>query len=298
LAEKIERKIAKATDKSLHKAEMLKEKLAHLEEKAEGMSAPVAEKKLKKLEKKSEKMAVKIERKLEKGTPAAMKKAEKLKSKLAKVDWKKEAVKAVISRPVARYIRDITYSDGTVVTAGTSFIKTWRMHNDGTGSWKDVVLMHVGGESMGATAATSVPNVAPGAMADVSVALVAPSTPGRHCGYFRLATKEGTRFGNRIWVDIVVEASLHVAAPVPASVVHFGGDVESGVLPAASAPPAAVVVDEVKVSTKKKKEVPKKWATELKDMRGMGFDHDETHLIGLLDAYNGDLSQVIPSLFH
>jgi hypothetical protein len=282
LAEKIERKISKGTEKSLRKAEFLKEKLAHVEEKAECKSVPLAEKKLKKLEKKSEKMTEKIERKLEKGTPESIKKAGELKTKLAKVDGKKAAMKAVISRPVARYIRDITYSDGTVVAAGSSFIKTWRMHNDGTGSWKDVVLMHVGGESMSAPAATSVPNVAAGAMADVSVALIAPSTPGRHCGYFRLATKEGTRFGHRIWVDIIVNAT---AVPVTAPV-------EVAEAPPVAIPVATVAVPAVPAAIP----VVEKWDTEIAIIRAMGFNNARDVIVGLLETHSGDVNTVVMNL--
>jgi len=35
--------------------------------------------------------------------------------------------------------------------------------------------------------------------------MVAPSKPGRYVSYWRLAQPNGERFGQRVWVDIVVE---------------------------------------------------------------------------------------------
>jgi hypothetical protein len=39
---------------------------------------------------------------------------------------------------------------------------------------------------------------------DVSVSLVAPAHPGRYTGYWRLVAPDGRKFGQRVWVSIVV----------------------------------------------------------------------------------------------
>jgi len=116
--------------------------------------------------------------------------------------------------PVARFVQDVNMGDraGNTLPPSTRFMKTWRMRNEGTTAWADnTVLAFVGGDQLGAAETVAVPATAPGEEVDISVAMVAPTVPGRYVSYWRLCAPEGVRFGHRVWVDIQVSAD---AAPV------------------------------------------------------------------------------------
>merc|ERR1712070_35962 len=161
--------------------------------------------------------------------------------------------------------------------------------------------MHVGGAPLGAAPATPVPNVAAGAMGDVSIELTAPEKAGRHCGYFRLATSEGRRFGHRIWVDILV---ANVAVPAPAPVAIPAVPVAAPV-----AEPLPVAVDAGDVTAAEMAEIarmeaesavaaPSKWSAELQQLKDMGFNNEEEVMLSLLDIHGGNIGDVITNYFN
>jgi hypothetical protein len=95
--------------------------------------------------------------------------------------------------------------DGTVMTAGQEFIKTWKVKNIGTCNWTTgyrVIFSH--GEVMGGMTTDLTAEVAPGAEAEVSVKLKAPLKSGNYSGYWRLANNNGYAFGERFSVIITV----------------------------------------------------------------------------------------------
>jgi len=111
----------------------------------------------------------------------------------------------------ASFVADITVRDGTAFMPGVAFIKTWRLKNVGTCAWTDSYsLVFVSGDPLGGNASYPVPATAPGQMADVSLNMNAPTTPGHYRGYWMLAAPDGTRFGlgtkadKPFWVDINV----------------------------------------------------------------------------------------------
>jgi hypothetical protein len=109
-------------------------------------------------------------------------------------------------------VEDRTYPDGTVVNAGEKFVKTWRLYNGGTCTWTDAYdLVFVDGDAMSAAAAVDLnASVAPNQYIDVSVTLVAPSSPDTYTGYFMLRNASGGRFGwgagskESFWVQVKV----------------------------------------------------------------------------------------------
>jgi len=115
-------------------------------------------------------------------------------------------------RPLGRFVADVTIPDGSIMEAGQVFVKTWRMRNEGTAPWEtNANLAFVGGDSLSSVDTVVVPGpVAPGQDVDLSVEMTAPTKPGRYVGYWRLQLADGTRFGQRVWVDIFVNT------PVPA----------------------------------------------------------------------------------
>ena len=97
----------------------------------------------------------------------------------------------------ASFVKDVTIPDGTVVQAGNTFVKTWRLKNRGTCTWTaDYALIYSSGNQMGQTATVKFPgNVAPGETVDLSVSLTAPASSGNYRGYWMLRNSSGAIFG-------------------------------------------------------------------------------------------------------
>ncbi len=112
----------------------------------------------------------------------------------------------------AAYIRDTTIPDGTIFLGGTSFTKTWLIKNTGSCTWDGTYSIVFGdqGDVMGGAASTPLVTsgtVAPGDTVQISVDLVAPSSPGDYKGYWKLRNPSGSVFfgsSKSIWVAIKV----------------------------------------------------------------------------------------------
>jgi hypothetical protein len=116
----------------------------------------------------------------------------------------------------AKFIKDVTVPDGTHFPPGASFTKTWRLQNAGSCTWTTAYsLVFVSGDRMsGPTSQALTSTVAPGQTIDVSVKLVAPSTPGSYAGSWMLRNSAGLIFGigeaanAPFWVKITVDANM------------------------------------------------------------------------------------------
>jgi len=105
------------------------------------------------------------------------------------------------------YVADVTIPDGTVMSFGAGFVKTWRVRNSGTCDWEGgYELIFVGGAHMDGPPSVSIPAVAAGEEVDVSVNLVAPSSYGTHKGTWRIRDDSGTVFGTNLTVVISIPA--------------------------------------------------------------------------------------------
>jgi LysM repeat protein len=122
----------------------------------------------------------------------------------------------------AQLVADVNIPDGTSVTAGSTFTKTWRLKNVGTCTWTpSFTLIFDRGERMDAPASTALTtaNVAPGGTVDVSVPLRAPAIAGTYQADFRLRAADGATFGigangqSSFWVKIVVPATGGTLVP-------------------------------------------------------------------------------------
>jgi hypothetical protein len=133
----------------------------------------------------------------------------------------------------SQYVADVTVPDGTVMSPGAGFVKTWRVRNSGTCDWEaGSQLVFVSGEQMGGPASVTLPAGAVGDEIDVSVNLLAPSIFGTHKGTWRVRAVGGTLFGSNLTVVITVVSPATetpavvttptlaptVAAPVPTTV--------------------------------------------------------------------------------
>jgi hypothetical protein len=115
--------------------------------------------------------------------------------------------------PSAKFVEDVNIPDGTEVPAGTKFVKIWRFVNDGTVDWPvGTCLLNVGGDKIAESFEFKLDRaVKPGESAELPVPMVAPQAPRRYSSYWRLHTPDNVRFGDRVWVDIIVPAP----APLP-----------------------------------------------------------------------------------
>lgn len=103
------------------------------------------------------------------------------------------------------FVTDVSIPDGTAMTPGQVFTKTWRVRNEGTCTWGDgYTLGFSKGHSMTAVTSVPIPRTAPGATADVSVLLTAPTTPGAYEGHWSLRNPEGVSLTPSLWIKITV----------------------------------------------------------------------------------------------
>lgn len=83
------------------------------------------------------------------------------------------------------FVTDVTVPDDTVFQPGATFTKTWRVRNDGTCTWGPSARLHAlaftGGSKLNGPDMVSLPGeVRPGQTLDISVGLIAPTTPGTY----------------------------------------------------------------------------------------------------------------------
>lgn len=139
--------------------------------------------------------------------------------------------KAVLAR--GRFVCDVSVPDGTVLSPGEVFTKTWRFRNDSDAAWPaGSRLLFVGKNSDRMSAPDEVvveAEVLPGTEIDISVPLTAPNAPGRYVTYFRLSGADQKKFGQRVWCSVIVreagssseEEAANNAAPADADMVKF-----------------------------------------------------------------------------
>ncbi|OQR95050.1 hypothetical protein ACHHYP_00470 [Achlya hypogyna] len=216
----------------------------------------------------------------------------------------------VDSKPSAAFVGDVSFPDGSTVRAGDTFVKTWRLKNDGKTRWPSTTeLVWVGGVHLETKSERlPIPILPPGKMIDVSVEMQAPSKPARYTGFWRLSSADGKRFGQRFWVDILVVGSgkpqssneVHVPAalpqttplPPPAQVAVAAPPV------VAVAPPAPVAVAApLPVTATAPVVVPVAWQTELEALESMGFS-DRAYNTALLEQYNGNVDMALNHLLN
>ena len=112
-----------------------------------------------------------------------------------------------------RFTDDVTIDDGTKMTPGQSFTKTWLVSNTGTCSWESGFVFNVvSGDAMGGVAVTLNQTVEPGRQFEFSVPMVAPTNKsGTLKGYWQLSDANGNFFGDQVYVEIEVGGSAPTA---------------------------------------------------------------------------------------
>jgi len=119
------------------------------------------------------------------------------------------------NRYLARFVTDVSIEDGTNINPEQSFVKIWKMRNEGSTAWPEGTrLIYVGGDKLSNVEYITVPGIDANSEVDLAVDMVAPSKPGRYVSYWRLVTPDGGRFGQRVWVDVIVAVEEVIPKPV------------------------------------------------------------------------------------
>jgi len=109
------------------------------------------------------------------------------------------------------FIKDVTIPDGTSLSPGEVFTKTWRLQNRGTCTWTpDYDIVFYSGAQMSGTTMQVPGYVAPGQSVDVAVTFTAPSAPGHYVGYWILRNASGKLFGTGGWADEPFYVDIYV----------------------------------------------------------------------------------------
>jgi len=117
----------------------------------------------------------------------------------------------------AQFVADVTVPSGTVMQPGEPFVKTWRFRNIGYCTWTTAYgVVYMDGERFGAPDVTSLPyNVAPGGTVDISINMIAPSTPGSYGSYWKFISSTGSYFGIGSQASDSWTLQIDVIEPIP-----------------------------------------------------------------------------------
>jgi hypothetical protein len=107
---------------------------------------------------------------------------------------------------IMKFETDVTIPDGTIMTPGQAFTKTWRLKNAGTCTWTpSYAIVFSSGNSMNGPATQALTsNVNPGQSVDISVNLTAPASTGEYTAYWKIRDGSGVLF-DQFYVQIKVQ---------------------------------------------------------------------------------------------
>lgn len=97
----------------------------------------------------------------------------------------------------AAFIADITIPDGTQMSKGKDFTKTWRLKNTGTCTWdKDYTVVFSSGTNLANKSSYALPeDVSPGETVDISIPMEAPDKNGTYQSNWLIRSDSGSKFG-------------------------------------------------------------------------------------------------------
>ena len=100
---------------------------------------------------------------------------------------------------------DVSVPDGTEMTPGQDFVKTWRIKNTGTCTWgSGYSVIFSFGDKMSGVAEPLTAAVTPNEEVEVSVRFKAPQEAGQYSSTWRMANANNSPFGETFYVLIVV----------------------------------------------------------------------------------------------
>jgi hypothetical protein len=105
------------------------------------------------------------------------------------------------------FVADVTIPDGTIMSPGQDFLKTWRVKNTGTCPWgAGYVLAYAGyANQMSGQFIPLTEVVQPGEEVEVSVQFKAPDQVGEYVSAWAMKNPQGRTFPQIIFVKIIVQ---------------------------------------------------------------------------------------------
>lgn len=101
---------------------------------------------------------------------------------------------------------DVTILDGTPMTPGQEFVKTWKIKNTGICSWGDgYLLVYSYGEKMNGQPVPIGTLVQVGQEVEVSINFKAPINIGEYTSAWQMTNAKGAPFGKALFVKIIVK---------------------------------------------------------------------------------------------
>ncbi|MBN2388943.1 MAG: hypothetical protein JXB85_18150 [Anaerolineales bacterium] len=103
------------------------------------------------------------------------------------------------------FLADLTVPDGTVFAPGSPIDKQWLVLNNSTCDWTSAFRLRlVAGDPLGAPPEQALYPARAGAQAVIRIAFSAPLEPGEYTSGWQAFAPDGTAFGDRFYVTIVV----------------------------------------------------------------------------------------------
>ena len=115
----------------------------------------------------------------------------------------------------ANFVQDVTIPANAFLAPGSNFTKIWRVNNTGTCDWVGYQLVHASGDPLGAVSPQAIPMVSTQANADISVEMVAPTTPGTYSSTWQIRAGDGSTFGPNLSVTIIIPQPTDTPIPTP-----------------------------------------------------------------------------------
>jgi hypothetical protein len=101
---------------------------------------------------------------------------------------------------------DVTILDGTPMTPGQEFVKTWKIKNTGICAWGDGYgLVYSYGEKMNGQPVPLGTLVQVGQEVEISVNFKAPTKVGEYTSAWQMTNAKGITFGKAVFVKIIVK---------------------------------------------------------------------------------------------
>jgi len=103
------------------------------------------------------------------------------------------------------FVDDLTIPDGMEVSPGEELIKRWLIRNDGSCNWNlSYSLQLISGLMLGANKIQQLYPARQSTEAVIEINFTAPDNPGRYNSWWQAYDPDGNRFGDPIYMEIVV----------------------------------------------------------------------------------------------
>jgi hypothetical protein len=106
-----------------------------------------------------------------------------------------------------RYLQDINYPDGSLVTPGQSVEKQWRVENNGSCDWDERYRLKLldGFPSLGASSEQALYPARAGFQTTILINFTAPLDGGTYRTSWQAVDPQGIPFGDAIFMEIIVQ---------------------------------------------------------------------------------------------